>query len=211
MEVIADEFALIPSIKEVLETMEALRPRGVLAELMETGIEALERIKALVPAGASVMTASSQTLDQIGLTKMLSDGDHPWVDLKQNISNEKDQVKKEKMLIESSMADYYLGSVHAVSKRGELVFGSASGSQLPSYCYTSKNVIWVVGVQKITSNVATAIERVLEYCLPKEDEYQKQKGNKSGSWIGKLLIFEHESPFLHRKIHLLFVNEHLGV
>lgn len=211
MEEIIDEFALVPSLQEVMETMNALKPRGIRAEYLETGADALARIKELIPPGASIMTASSQTLDQIGFYNLLAQKDHSWKDLKHQISMEDDHEVRARLLVESAMADYYLGSVHAVSKKGELVFGSATGSQLPSYCYTSKNVIWVVGIQKITSNVATAIERVLEYCMPKEDEYQKSLGNKAGSWIGKLLIFEHEPPYLHRNIHLLFVNEHLGV
>lgn len=191
------------------ETINALQARGILAELIATKEEALERIKNLIPAGVSVMTSGSQTLEEIGFTAFLNGGEHPWENLTKEIAEEKNPVQQNKLYLQSIVADFYLGSVHAISKRGELVFASAQGSQLPAYCYTSKNIIWVVGAQKITNNVAAALERVMSYWLPQEAEKQKRSGH-GGSFIGKLLIFEREDPGLHRKLHLLLVNETLG-
>jgi len=193
----------------VEETIKALQARGVLAEIVETKELALERIKSLIPAGVSVMISGSQSLDEIGFTAYLKEGDHQWHNLAREVADEKDPARHRQLTLQSTMADFYLGSVHAISKRGELVFASASGGQLPAYCYNSGNVIWVVGAQKITNNVAAALERVMGYWLPQEAEKQRQLGH-GGSFIGKLLIFEREDPGQHRKIHLLLVNEILG-
>ena len=89
------------------------------------------------------------------------------------------------------------------------MFASASGEQLPAYCFNSPNIIWVVGAQKITNNVAAALERVMGYWLPQEIEKQRQLGH-GGSYIGKFLIFEREDPSQHRKLHLFLVSEPLG-
>jgi hypothetical protein len=35
-------------------------------------------------------------------------------------------------------------------------------------------------------------------------------GGRMGSRIGKLMIFEHEAPFLNRKVTLLLVRQKLG-
>jgi hypothetical protein len=52
---------------------------------------------------------------------------------------------------------------------------------------------------------------VREYVLPLEDQHMKQLyGNEAGSFIGKLLVFEREAPYLHRTINLVLVNEVLG-
>jgi hypothetical protein len=79
---------------------------------------------------------------------------------------------------------------------------------LSSYAYSSKNVIWVAGTQKIVLDVEEGMKRIREYCLPLEDARMKGAGFK-GSAIGKILIFERET-LPYRKITLFFVNEKLG-
>lgn len=202
-------YTQMPSRQVMEETVKALQPRGVLAEIVDTKAAALERVKDIIPAGASVMTSGSQTLDEIGFTGFLKEGEHSWHNLAKDIAEEKDPSRHHQLLLQSTMADFYLGSIHAISKRGELVFASATGGQLPAYCFNSPNIIWVVGAQKITNSVAAALERVMSYWLPQENEKQRQLGH-GGSFIGKFLIFEREDPRLHRKIHLLLVNEPLG-
>ena len=191
------------------ENLNALNPPGVLAEKVPNKHDVLERIKALIPAGATVMVSGSQSLDEIGFTAYLNEGAHQWRNLAKEVAAEKDPERHRHRFLESTMADFYLGSVHAISKRGELVFASASGGQLPAYCYNSPNVIWVVGAQKITNNVAAALERVMGYWLPQEAEKQRRLGH-GGSFIGKFLIFEREAPGSNRKLHLFLVNEPLG-
>ncbi|WP_121353570.1 LUD domain-containing protein [Flavisolibacter nicotianae] len=202
-------YTQIASRQVMDETIRALQSRNVLAEIVETKQEALERIKALIPAGVSVMVSGSQSLDEIGFTAYLNEGGHQWHNLAKEVTAEKDPERHHHLFLQSTMADFYLGSVHAISKRGELVFASASGGQLPAYCFNSPNVIWVVGAQKITNNVAAALERVMGYWLPQENEKQRRLGH-GGSFIGKFLIFEREDPSSHRKLHLFLVNEPLG-
>jgi L-lactate utilization protein LutC len=168
----------------------------------------LEAVKKLLPDGAEVMTGGSTTLDQIGFVDILKTGEHPWQSFKDKIFAEKDPAKQGRLRQESCLAEYFLGSIHAVTEDGEILVASYSGSQLPSYIFTSNNVIWVVGAQKIVPNFDEAMKRIKEYVLPLEDARMKSVG-APGSSIGKLLIFEKESlPF--RKINLIFVNEVLG-
>jgi hypothetical protein len=91
-----------------------------------------------------------------------------------------------------------------------LVFASGSGSQLPAYAYTSHNVIWVAGTQKITPTLEEALRRVREYVLPLEDQRQKSLGNQAGSRINRILIIEGEPAYLRRNLSLVLVNEVLG-
>ncbi|MBI2588076.1 lactate utilization protein [Candidatus Azambacteria bacterium] len=191
----------------VQRTIEALKPRGIEAELLETRADALRRLQELIPNGVSVMTGGSTTLDEIGFTDLLISGKHPWKNLKDAILAEKDPVKQAKLRKESVLADYFLGSAHAVAETGEIVWASASGSQLPAYAFTSDNIIWIVGTQKITPTLEEGLRRVREYTLPLEDARMKSVGFP-GSTIGRLLIFERE--IMGRNLRLLFVNEVLG-
>jgi hypothetical protein len=204
------DFTLIPPQERVLETAEAVKARGINVEIVNTREEALARVQALIPAGASLMTGGSQSLLEIGLEDILIAKDHPWRNLKDEILAEEDPVKQNQLRRESILADYYLGSVQAIAKTGEIVVGSGSGSQLPAYAFSSPNLIWVAGVQKITEDLNQAIQRVREYNLPYEDARFKKMG-RPGASLNKLLIIEGESAYSQRNITLILVNESLGV
>ncbi len=192
-------------------TISALKARGITSELLQTRGEALARVQALIPAGASVSTGASLSLKEIEFDDLLTSGSHPWINLKAEYLSEKDPARQMLLRRQSTLADYYLGSVHAVSQTGEVVIASMTGSQLAPNAYSASNVIWVVGVQKIAASLEEAVRRVREYVLPHEEVRMRQlSGGKMGSMIGKLLIFEHEAPFLNRKVSLLFVREKTG-
>jgi hypothetical protein len=200
----------LPSPERVQRTVEAVHGRGIRAELVQTKEEALERVKALIPPGCVVMTGASVTLQQIGFEEILISGDHPWRNFKADLLAEKDPVKQSAMRRQGTLAEYFLGSVNALAETGELVFASGSGSQLPAYAYTSRNVIWVAGAQKITPTLDDAMRRVREYVLPLEDQRQKSLGNQAGSRINRILIIEGEPAYLKRDVTLILVNQVLG-
>ena len=167
---------------------------------------ALEKIGSLIRDGAKVMTGSSATLDAIGLTKMLSKENHPWINLKGKIVAEQDPIKKTELRRQATFADYFLGSVHAITETGHLVAGSASGSQLAAYAFGGDNLILVVGAQKITASLEEALRRLREHVVPLEDSRVKGLGMQ-GTVLSKILIYEKE-PW--RNVHVIVINEKLG-
>lgn len=196
--------------KEVIEkTEKSLTEHGFLPEFVETGADALARIKELVPKGASIMNGSSRTLEEIGFIDYLKGGTHGWDNLHKNILEEKDPDKQAILRKHSVLSDYFVNSVHAISETGELVIASNSGSQLPHLTFTSGNIILVVGVQKITATLDEALTRLNEYVFPLEDARMKSVG-MGGSFISKLLILNREPSFMGRKVHIILVNEKLG-
>ena len=200
----------LPTPERVQRTVESVNALGIHAEFVETKEAALERVQALIPPGCVVMTGGSVTLQQIGLEEILISGNHPWRNFKDDLLAEKDPVKQSTMRRQGTLAEYCLGSVNALAETGELVFASGSGSQLPAYAYSSRNVIWVVGAQKITPTLEDALRRVREYVLPLEDQRQKNLGNKAGSRINRILIIEGEPAYLRRNLTLILVNQVLG-
>ena len=197
------------ALKEAVnKAKKELEKRGIKVEFINTKEGTLKRLKELIPKNSEVMIGGSTTLEQIGFVNLLKSKNHPWVNLKDKILAEKDKNKQNELRRLSVTSQYFIGSVHAVSQTGELLVASASGSQIPSYAFSSDNVIWVVGTHKITKNLKDAFDRVRNYALPLEDKRMKSIGY-SGSTIGKLLIFEREI-MPNRKITLIFVNEKLG-
>jgi hypothetical protein len=204
------DYATLPTLELIRQTVEAVKARGINAEFVETKEEALARVQTLIPPRCVVMTGSSVTLQQIGFEEILISGNHPWRNFKADLLAEKDPAKQSVMRRQGTLAEYYLGSVNALAETGELVFASGSGSQLPAYAYTSRNVIWVAGTQKITLTSEDALRRVREYVLPLEDQRQKRLGNQAGSRINRILIIEGEPAYLRRNLSLILVNEVLG-
>lgn len=203
------KYDILASNDSVQKTMAALTQLGYLPEFVKSRSEALSRIKDLIPADASVMNGSSRTLEEVGFVQYLKDGKHGWNNLHETILAEKDMVKQTLLREQSVLSDFYLGSAHALSQTGEIVIASNSGSQLPHTAFTSQNVILVVGTQKITPTLDTALARLEEYVFPLEDARMKETG-MGGSFISKLLILKKEQPFMGRKFHIILVGEKLG-
>jgi hypothetical protein len=199
----------LPGKETVDRTVSALKSRGINAEFVPNRKEALELVTRLIPAGAELMTASSRTLDEIGFLALLKSGEHHWTSQNDTINAEKDPAKRAELRRRSINADYSLGSVHAITEMGETIVASASGSQIPSYAFTSKNVIWVAGTQKIVPNLEEGLRRVREHSLNLETARMKSLGYP-GSMIAKILIVEQELALLGRKVSMILVNEKLG-
>ena len=203
------QYNTLATKESVTKTVAALKEHNVEAIIVTNKEEALAKIKELIPSGASVMNGSSVTLEQIGFVDYLKSGTHPWNNLHTGILAEKDPAKQGELRKQAVLSDYYLGSVHALSETGEFIIASNSGSQLPHIVFTSPNLIFVVGTQKITPDLDSALKRVREYVLPLEDAHMKSLG-APGSAISKLVIFEREPTFLKRKVIVIFVNEKIG-
>ncbi len=143
------DYRVIPTPHQVSKTADAVRSRGIQVEVFDTRAEALEYLKRNIPAGSTVMTGSSITLKDIGFEDLLIVKPHPWQILKDEIVAETDSARQSELRRNSILADYWLGSVHAIAETGEIVVASATGSQLPAYTFSSLNVIKVAGTQKI--------------------------------------------------------------
>lgn len=202
-------YEALPAAETVERTIAALSEHGVEAIVVNTGAEALAKMKELIPAGVSINNGSSTTLEEIGYINYLKEGMHGWNNLKDAIVAEQDPARQAELRKHSVLSDYYVGSVHAIAETGEMVVASASGSQLPHLVFTSKHLVLVAGTQKIMSTLDAALSRLKEHVFPLEDARMKSTG-APGSVLAKILIMAHEPAFMGRTIQLILVNEKLG-
>lgn len=198
----------IASDSTIEKVVEALKARNIHAIVVDTKEEALEEIKKLIPKGAQVMNGSSTTLSEIGFVDYLKEGAHGWGNVHADILTEKDPEKQARLRKESVLADYFLGSVHAITEAGQLMIASASGSQIPSYAFTSDNVIWVASANKIVADREAGFKRIEDYVFPLENKRMQSVGYP-GSAIARVLIIEREI-MPNRHLTLILVKEKLG-
>jgi hypothetical protein len=102
--------------------------------------------------------------------------------------------------------DYMTGSVAAVTEDGHVLAASASGRQLGPYVSGAGQVIWVVGAQKIVTNLNEGFRRIEEYALPLE-ENRVFKASAKHTSLNKVVVFYKERP---GRITIILVKEALG-
>jgi len=195
----------LPDKKTVEEVAENMRRRGI-EVLAGSGAQALEIIKERIPQGQSVMNGTSTTLEQIGFMDHLAGNAHGWKSLHAEVLAENDNAKRSDLRRKAQAADYFLASVNAISKNGELVSCDQSGSRVGAYLFAAKHLLLVAGCQKITENLEMAMRRVREYAFPLEDERAK-KAYGVGSSTSKWAILEKDTP---GRTLLILVEEKLG-
>ncbi|MDD4466225.1 MAG: lactate utilization protein [Patescibacteria group bacterium] len=199
----------LASVEVIEKTINSLKKRGFLPEVIETREAALMRIKELIPGGATVMNGSSRTLEEIGFIEHLKTNNHGWKNIHADILALSDTTEQQKMREQAFFSEFYLGSVHALTESGELLIASNSGSQLPHLVSTSANLILVVGAQKIVPTVDEAFKRLDEQVIPLEEK-RMRAAQGVGTYPSKVLLLNREPDFMGRKVHLLIVNEILG-
>jgi NADPH:quinone reductase-like Zn-dependent oxidoreductase len=196
-----------PDEKELKQVIENIKSRGINVILVNNKSEALEKIKKIIPKGASIANGGSTTLEQIGFIDYLKNGSHDWKNLHEEVLQERDGEKQADLRRRMVTADYFFGSVNAISRNGELVACDATGSRVTAYPFAAKNLILVAGYQKIANNLEDAFKRVREHVFPLENERAK-KAYGSGSTFGKWVVIEHE--IFKGRTTLILVKEKLG-
>lgn len=188
-------------------TSQALKNNGINTIVVNTSKEAKEKVLELIPEGSEVMTATSTTLDQIGLTEELNESER-FNSTKNELKSLSRDTDHKRMQQIGAAPQYIVGSIHAVTQDGIVFDASNSGSQLPGYSYGADKVIWVVSTKKIVANNDEALKRIYEHVLPLESERAKKAYGVPGSFVSKLLIINREVK--KDRITLIFVKEDLG-
>lgn len=125
--------------------------------------EALRLILEMVPDGASVSWGGSVTLEQIGLFDGLREKNCGMLDLK---DEGKDPAEADRIYQQSVGADFFFMSTNGITENGELVNIDGAGTRLSRMIYGPKHVIIVAGINKISKDVETAIDRIQNEVCP---------------------------------------------
>ena len=194
------------SAESIQKTIDALAARNVEAILVESGEEALAKLKELVPEGAEVFVNTSETLATIGYTEYMH-GNGDYTNLHDMMMAQPDPAAQREFRRKTTTAEYFVGSVQAIAETGEIVVASSSGSQIGAYAYGARRLVLVAGTQKICPTLAEAEARTRGWTLERHDRWLEDRG-VAPTPIGKFLVMEHE-PVVGR-ITLLLIPETLG-
>lgn len=125
-------FARLASDDQILRTAEALNRNNIKSLIAENGEEAEKMVFDQLPQGAEVFTASSQTLEQLGIPAALERSGRYQLVRKQ-LAKMTDPAQNRQKIKMGATPEFVLGSVHALTEDGQVLVASNTGSQLAPY------------------------------------------------------------------------------
>jgi len=141
----------------VQKLMENLKRNGFAVSYYETAAEATA---ALVDGikGKTVGFGGSCTLRDMGLYEALSENNQVFWHWKQQPINEARS--------KANAADVYLTSLNGVAETGELINIDGDGNRLAATTFGDKKVYFIIGVNKIAPDFASALHRARNIAAP---------------------------------------------
>lgn len=198
------QFDVLPDEATVTSTVAALQAHGFTAEVVDDLTAARKAVLARIPHGARVWKNTSITVDESGIAAEIDAADGPYESVRLQMTAQNFASRQMKEI--AAAPDYALGSVHAITQAGELLIGSASGSQFATVAWGADHVVLVAGLQKVVPDLETARRRVREHSLPLENARALEAYGQN-SRLNKTLEIYAERP---GRIHLVLIRQVVG-
>ena len=143
----------------VIKNMEK---RGMQGYFVQDKSEALDLLKSLVPEGATIGYGGSVSLTEIGALDAFSTDKYRLM----RRENAKTQEETENIFKEILFCDCFLMSSNAITIDGQLINVDGRGNRVCFLEYGPKSVIIVCGMNKIVSDIESAIKRIKTVAAP---------------------------------------------
>lgn len=210
---------------DINKVMENLEKNGIKPYFVQTREEVVPLVKTLIKKGESVSNGGSQSLKETGVMDLLNCGDYDFID---RTGLEGEALRK--AYIRAFGCDTFFCSSNAVTENGELYNVDGNSNRVACIVYGPRQVIMVVGVNKIVKDINEAINRVKTVAAPANTVRLSCK--TPCQTTGKCVSLNKESPLIcdgcaseqrvccnyvvsakqrHKdRIKVILVNENLG-
>lgn len=158
--------------------IKALENNNIEAHYFKTKGEICEFVKALLPKNATISSGGSQSLIDSGVIDIITGKNYDYIDR----FAPKTEAEERRMIADYFTADYFFCSANAITENGEIVNVDGRSNRVAAIMYGPKNVIMVVGKNKIVADIPAALYRVKTVAAPKNTvrlncaTYCKEKG-----------------------------------
>ncbi len=145
--------------------IETLKNCGYDVHFVKNKEEALLLSKTYIKEGMSVGLGGSESVKEIGLLDYLLDKKDITVfnQYEDGISMDENIHRRRQGLV----SDIFVTSTNAITKDGKLVNADGSGNRVAAFSYGPKNVLVIVGINKIVENLEDGFKRVMEVAAVK--------------------------------------------
>jgi len=146
-----------------METIVNLKKNKIDAYYVEKKEDVAAQVKALLKKGETVSFGGSMTLFETGVMDLLQNGDYHLLDRNAKGLKREDIAE---IYRKSFYADTYLASANAITRHGEIYEVDGTGNRVAAITWGPKQVILIAGINKLTPDLKTAIERVKNIACP---------------------------------------------
>ncbi|MBO5200718.1 MAG: lactate utilization protein [Clostridia bacterium] len=130
----------------------------------DTKADIVPIVKSLLKKGDVISCGGSMTLNECGVFDLMKNGDYIFLDRSvQGLTREEIMEIYRKTF----SADAFLTSANAVTEKGELVNVDGNGNRVAAVTFGPRQVICIVGANKIVPDVEAAFRRVKTVAAPK--------------------------------------------
>ena len=139
-----------------------LEKRGMEGYFFEDSASCADAIISSIPDDSIISWGGSESIKESGLMDRIQKGNYKLIDRMTATSPEESR----NLYAQAVLSDYYLMSSNAVTLQGELVNIDGNGNRVACLIHGPKNIIMVVGMNKIVTDIAAGIERVRNFASP---------------------------------------------
>lgn len=142
--------------------VKALKERNMDAYYATSRQEALEKAMNLIPEGSSISWGGSMSIGEIGLKDAVCQGNYQVY----NRDSAANAEERNKIELEAYFCDFFLTSSNAITEDGFLVNIDGHANRISAIAHGPKNVLMIVGMNKIVKDVDAAIKRARNEASP---------------------------------------------
>lgn len=202
--------------ERVQRTLRSLEKRHMKGYFISSKEGLFELLTSLIPDDSLVGVGDSLTLKELNVLKYLRSGRVTFLDkYKEGITKE----EKQSIYIQNFSAHTFLSGSNALTEKGEIYNIDGNGSRVAPMIYGPKQVILIVGINKIVRDLEEAEKRVRQYAAP----IDAKRLNKQTPCCQLGYCVDCKSPericndfvtitgqFIKDRIKVIIVNESLG-
>ncbi len=194
------------------KVIKGLQSRNMTGYYAATKEDALKIALDLIPTGSSVTMGGAMSAHEIGLVKALKEGDYNFIDRDA-------EVDKRAAMLKAYDADYFLSSANAMTDDGVIVNIDGNSNRVSAIAQGPKHVLFIVGMNKICSDVDAAMKRARNVAAPTNAQRfgLNTPCSKTGACLNckspdticcQFLITRYSRH--EGRIHVIIVNDNLG-
>ena len=145
------------------KVIKSLARRNIEACYCPTAREAVEKLLEMIPSGSSVTWGGSISIRDIGIPAALAEaGKYEVYDR----DKAPDRAAATEIYLKAFSCDYYLSSANAITEDGVIVNSDGTGNRVAAITFGPRNVIFVIGMNKLTQDVDSALARARSLAAP---------------------------------------------
>ncbi|WP_296004115.1 lactate utilization protein [uncultured Veillonella sp.] len=154
---------------DIEKTIKALERNKFVAHYFETGAEAVAYLQSRIQ-NKRIAIGDSHTLLELKAYEALREVNEDVTDIQRPLEGESFRDTA----LRTMGRDVFLTSVNAISQTGEMVNIDGTGNRVAASLFGSQEVFFVLGINKITPDLASAIYRARNVAAPLNSKKNKK-------------------------------------